>query len=175
MKQVMLVFVSLCLIATGVVTAQKRKLSQQAAVAAPGSPEMASPEQNENRRQGEPLKDRVINPGQTASVEFQSLAEKVLAGLPKRAELRKLTDAQLHHAPPEVVRAGTLLGRVAQALHDNPSLGSLGSEFYKRCTSDQDFVTSVRALCYARLVARDPLASVDVPANVRALSQQIMN
>ena len=64
---------------------------------------------------------------------------------------------------------------MAQALHDNPSLGQLGADFYKKCTSDQEFVTSVRALCYARLRARDPLVAVEVPANVRYLAQQIMN
>lgn len=104
--------------------------------------------------------------------EFRNLAKTVLAGLPTRAELRAQVVGRAHSTSPQVIRAGSLLGQVAQALHDNPQLSDLGTEFYVRCASSDEFLTSVRALCYARLLSREPSSSIEVPKQVLFLAQQ---
>lgn len=89
--------------------------------------------------------------------QFQELTSKTFRDLPTSAQMRDLTEEQAHGYPEPLAKAGPALGRIAQAVHDQPALAGAASEFYIRCAQDADVLAPVRALCYSQ-VLKDPKA-----------------
>jgi hypothetical protein len=110
--------------------------------------------------------------------EFNKLSEQVLAGLPKVSDLQKLKGEEAHHTPMIVSQAGIQVGRIAQAVHDNPALSEDGVQFYKKCATQGDGASSVRALCFAQLRNLEThlgrtVETDGVPESVQQLAQNI--
>src|SRR5690348_13606320 len=77
---------------------------------------------------------------QMSEREFDELAAKTLSELPTAEDLRKSLreEDNEHDAYPEaLMRVGRPLGRIAQAVHDQPSLKPRATEFYVKCTLDE--------------------------------------
>jgi hypothetical protein len=113
-------------------------------------------------------------------VEFHALVDEVEKSIPSQSELRKLTPEQAHMTPKTLQSAGIQLGRVAEALENNPNLAADGLYFYEKCVLTDTNPTSVRALClsdYEKLGERAhlPIRTGIAPANVRDLADKIKN
>jgi len=111
--------------------------------------------------------------------EFHKLTQEAWHAIPLKRALQSRTDGDLHYASPELVAAVERVGLVDEALEVEPSLALQGLKFFKDCAVNDEFPTSVRALCYHRWRARLPkekavaLTDGEVPDEVRALSEQL--
>jgi hypothetical protein len=80
---------------------------------------------------------------------FRDLTASAQEKLPTRAQIKKLSAADVHHTPDLIREAGLILSQIAQALHDNENLASEAASFYESCYSRVDLPTSIRGLCMA--------------------------
>jgi hypothetical protein len=83
--------------------------------------------------------------------DFRLLLDEAWEAIPSVEELRALPEAELHHTPKVIISAGTKLGHIAERLKENPELSGQAASFYSNCALNQDFPTSIRALCYSDL------------------------
>ncbi len=116
----------------------------------------------------------------TSSQEkFDQLVHRAKASIPTVRELRSLTEEEVHTTPKALIKAGAVIGDLAQAMKDDASLIPQGIEFYKSCAFEGDYPTPVRALCYSRarrLMSERGEKMRDeylVPADVRELAQSL--
>lgn len=110
-----------------------------------------------------------------AHLDFRELARTTLSALPTRAQLQKLSDAEVHRTPVMLLRAGQSLGKVAEAIAADPELTPQGLKFYSDCALDEKVSGSVRALCYGnwKKLSRDGKNPPAVPADIRALADKL--
>lgn len=101
------------------------------------------------------------------SSQFQEESSAVLKGLPSLAELKEQVRKNPHYTPPALIRAGMRLGKIAQAIRENPSLQSEGIAFYQDCVSKVDLPKSIRAVCFTDL--KKLVSSVSVPDDLAEL------
>lgn len=85
--------------------------------------------------------------------EFAKLSQNILGSLPNKAELKKLTNEEVHETPKIIMEAGVKLGLIAQAIANEPGLQKDGFEFYRACASSEKNPNSVRALCFSNYLA----------------------
>jgi hypothetical protein len=106
--------------------------------------------------------------------QFGELTERTLRELPTSADLKNLTEEEAHDYPEPLARAGVPLGRIAQAVHDQPSLRPQATRFYADCARSDTVVVPVRALCYAHILG-DPQAPApeSLPSEVVRLAKLI--
>jgi hypothetical protein len=81
--------------------------------------------------------------------EFRALGAAVMQALPTKADLRKLSDAEAHETPAPIITAGIELGKIAQAVADDPALEAEAITLYRECAVSPQHPDSVRALCYS--------------------------
>lgn len=108
--------------------------------------------------------------------DFKTLSRETLAKLPRKADLRNLSDEEVHETPAPVQAAGVELGRIAGELDRNPALKEAAAEFYIACAEESEFLNSVRALCYShlpKLLEPSKLVSLRVSSRVRDLAQKL--
>lgn len=113
--------------------------------AAPTEKKSAMPEKSDIEKQ-------VSNsPGtlRLTKAEFHDLTSAAQKSLPRREAFRKISMKEAHGTPSLMQDAGTILGQIAQALHDNPSLSDEASDFYQTCLARSDLPDQIRALCLA--------------------------
>lgn len=114
--------------------------------------------------------------------EFRELTQKTLAELPTTASLHKLKPEEVHETPTLITAAGGALGRIAQIVHDDPSLKNEGLSFYESCYTKDDLPAQIRALCVAdhrnlRISQGDQLewqgSEAKLPSNILDLANEI--
>lgn len=106
--------------------------------------------------------------------QFGALTEQTLRELPTANDLKNLSTEEAHDYPEPLARAGAPLGRIAQAVNDQPSLKPQATRFYSDCARSEAIVVPVRALCYSH-VMEDPQAppAESLPAEVIRLAKLI--
>ena len=106
---------------------------------------------------------------------FDETAREIMDRLPTLSDLRSLSDAEVHDTPKPIIQAGLQLGRIAELLQANPRLGLRAVQFYSKCASDENFPSSVRALCFSHLknLDGDTAAQAAVPAEIRELAEDL--
>ncbi|MFX3675470.1 MAG: hypothetical protein ACN6I6_00380 [bacterium] len=92
---------------------------------------------------------------------------RISKGMPSKQELRALGEHELHHMPLSIAELSEELGNIKQLLHDNPNDGVIIGKsiaFYRTCSAQGEWPSSVRALCLANLheVAGESLDSAPV-------------
>jgi hypothetical protein len=109
--------------------------------------------------------------------DFRALTESAKKEIPTIVQIQALPEEAVHHMPAALIRAGKILGHVAQALHDNPELASVAEGFYGDCASQGNYPDSVRALCFADLKKIDAhageSAQVQLPPSVLDLASNL--
>ena len=83
----------------------------------------------------------------------QSIA-RISKNMPSKKELRELGEHELHHIPLSIAELSEELGAIKQLLHDNPTDGLIIGKsiaFYRTCSVQGEWPSSVRALCLANL------------------------
>jgi len=122
--------------------------------------------------------DRPTEPSSSPApkVPFETLLNQVARDLPHADALKSLDADTAHHAPIAITRAAAMLGDVAQAVHDDPSLAPRAFTFYRQC-AEGDHPNTIRAFCLAK--ARSHAADSttmqwesSLPQSVRDLSQE---
>lgn len=81
---------------------------------------------------------------------FELKAADLLERLPRKADLQKLEDHQVHSIPPDLLKMGRELGKLKEMVisyPDFPLLQSKAKDFYKACADDEEHPTSIRSLC----------------------------
>lgn len=109
-----------------------------------------------------------------SSEQFAALTERTLHELPTALDLRNLSEEEAHDYPEPLARAGVPLGRIAQAVHDQPSLKPQATRFYSDCAKSETIVVPIRALCYSHVLG-DPQAPSpeSLPSEVVRLARLI--
>ncbi len=82
--------------------------------------------------------------------QFERRAQEIQSKLPRKADLQKLEDDQVHSIPQELLQTGRQLGQLKEMVlryPDNPVLQERAKEFYKNCADDEGYPTSIRSLC----------------------------
>jgi hypothetical protein len=110
--------------------------------------------------------------------EFRALGAEVMKALPTRADLQKSSDEDLHYIPPPLIKAGAELGKIAEAIANEPSLESEGVTLYHECAASPQHPDSIRALCfsnYRRLTKKTgkPFDQYVVRKNLRDLADKL--
>lgn len=107
--------------------------------------------------------------------KFKETANQVLQELPTLEELRKLPHEEVHQTPGRIIQAGVELGKIAEMLEAHPELGPEAVQFYDKCSSHNEYPSSVRALCFSHLKTIDPKLAADsqVPDAIRDLADRI--
>ncbi len=99
---------------------------------------------------------------------------------PTIADLKDLSDDEVHHTPEVVMNGGRLVGQLIDRAEKNPALREKTLQLLKSCAESDDVVTAVRAVCWKNTVTQMknwrvfvPLSDTKVPANVLELSSQL--
>ena len=103
----------------------------------------------------------------SASVVLDETITRIKEAMPSKQQIRALGEQQLHHLPPSIAELSQELGAIKQLIHDNPNDGAVIGKsiaFYRSCSTQTDWATSIRALCLANLheVAGESLDSAPV-------------
>ncbi len=93
--------------------------------------------------------------------------QKLSQSMPSKEEMKKLGEQAIHHLPASIAELSEDLGAIKQILHDNPNDGIIIGKaiaFYRTCSLQTSWSTSIRALCLANLheVAGESLDSAPV-------------
>ncbi|NUN04342.1 MAG: hypothetical protein HUU57_01155 [Bdellovibrio sp.] len=81
--------------------------------------------------------------------EFSELTKTAQKKLPTLQDFKKLKPKEAHTTPLLIQQAGVELGKIAQALHDNPNFASEAVIFYRDCFSRINLPDQIRGLCLA--------------------------
>lgn len=84
-----------------------------------------------------------------ASEAFDRQLNETATQIPRVADLRKMSAEEAHQTPQVLLKAGKALGKIAEAVAANPQLKDQAMGFYRECTKNDDYPTSVRSLCYS--------------------------
>lgn len=92
---------------------------------------------------------------------------KLTTAMPSKKAVRELGEQALHHLPASIAELSEDLGSIKQIVHDNPNDGQIIGKaiaFYRTCSLQVEWSTSIRALCMANLheVAGESLDSAPV-------------
>lgn len=103
----------------------------------------------------------------SADQNLNNSIEKLAKAMPTKKQLRQLGEHELHHMPASIAELSLELGNIKQLIHDNPNDGQIIGKaiaFYRTCSAQTSWPTSVRALCLANLheVAGESLDSAPV-------------
>lgn len=101
--------------------------------------------------------------------EFRALLVSVRSSLPRKETLQGMSEVDTHSAPEPIIEAGRQLGRVSQALADDPSHAREAFAFYENCAGTLDYADSVRALCFFHYRAIGGSLGLDIRENVAPL------
>lgn len=120
-----------------------------------------------------------VDPKQHLTLEeFRVLAQQVSKSLPTKQDLKKISPEDAHLSPSPVLAAGESLGRIAEAVYNEPTLGEEAMVFYLDCANAPMYPDSVRALCYSnyKSLAKKLGRSIEqstVPASIRQLADKL--
>ncbi len=109
---------------------------------------------------------------------FEQTLKKAEGSLPTQAQLGKLRPKETHNTPALLFKAGTEIGKVAEAIEKDPSLAPQGMDFYAKCARRADLSTSVRALCLGNMrdLGRDRNIAFDeegVDPKIKSLADKL--
>ena len=107
----------------------------------------------------------IIEP--SAIEKLDASISKLTSSMPSKKAVRELGEQALHHLPVSIAELSEDLGSIKQIVHDNPSDGQIIGKaiaFYRTCSLQVEWSTSIRALCMANLheVAGESLDSAPV-------------
>lgn len=129
----------------------QRKLAQDMPRATPESSPLTRSEFAQAEIQTElKSEETVINPEQQLSLSIQRLAKS----MPSKKQIRALGEQAIHHLPLSIAELSEELGSIKQLIHDNPNDGQIIGKaiaFYRTCSAQAEWPSSVRALCLANL------------------------
>jgi hypothetical protein len=117
-----------------------------------------------------------------AQMQFQGLVKEVNQLIPTQRELQNLSEQQAHFTPKVIVNASLGIGRIAQAISDNPNLTEDGKKFYRACAENEESPNSIRAACYfnyeeilKKTGSHDPSLKADpkISDNVKSLAHKL--
>ena len=96
-----------------------------------------------------------INENELSAVEkISELEEKIakfFVEVPNRSQLAGLDTSDVHDVPEQVKIAGAMLGEMREIFDSRPWPQNMELEFYLRCSQEENFFSSVKALCAARV------------------------
>lgn len=82
--------------------------------------------------------------------DFEKKANALKEKLPRKVDLQKLEDDEVHSIPEELLATGRELGQLKEFVLRYPEfkeLQSTAKDFYKSCADDEGHPTSIRSLC----------------------------
>lgn len=102
-----------------------------------------------------------------AAEQIKQVIANLNAKMPAKSELQQLGEHAVHHMPVSLAELAEELGNVKQIITDNPNDTHVVGEaiaFYRNCSAQNHWPSSVRALCLANLheVAGESLDSAPV-------------
>ncbi|MGE3262579.1 MAG: hypothetical protein AB7K68_12430 [Bacteriovoracia bacterium] len=103
--------------------------------------------------------------------EFRALGAEVMKALPNKNDLQRLREAETHGTPPALIAAGIQLGKIAEAVANEPALEAEGITLYRECAASPQHPDSVRALCYSNYKRLSEKAGI--PVNQYVVSKSL--
>lgn len=97
-----------------------------------------------------PTPEPKVSAADAALLEFKTYTQGVINEMPRLEDLRELPASETHGTPKVIREAAAQLGVVADMVAKNAALKPPALEFYQKCSLQNDFPTSVRALCLNR-------------------------
>ncbi|MCO4792867.1 MAG: hypothetical protein KC493_04090 [Bacteriovoracaceae bacterium] len=135
-----------------------------------------SPEQKERILKYAMFVDEIKSFDKASIKQLDTLLNKAYTFIPKKEDLNKNKTDHVHHIPVEVKLTGEFIGKLVTETNSNKSLLPRSNKFYKRCSSDDSFPTTVRALCLSHYILTSRKLNIDInlkefPARVVELSK----
>ena len=78
---------------------------------------------------------------------FQSVLSEALKTLPRREDVKNISDEEAHGIPLVVREKSRPLGQIADIIHDNPELIPDAIAFYELCARTDEMLNSIRGRC----------------------------
>ncbi len=96
---------------------------------------------------------------------------KALTLFPTKAHLKELDSQAVHIIPPEIKIAGEFLSKLIPSMRQNENYKAEGYIFLQKCSKNDDFPTTVRALCFSHYAREakdrgDTISASGVPKQV---------
>lgn len=104
---------------------------------------------NETLAPPPPVSDLAASRPRLSTEEFRQIGAEVMKSLPTKNDLQNLDAAQAHGTPPPILTAGLALGKLAEAIGDDPALEAEAVTLYRECAASPQYPDSVRALCFS--------------------------
>ena len=102
--------------------------------------------QNETEGSEEP---HLLQQSAMSLSDFSELSQATQKALPTLQDFKSLSSKEAHTTPLIIQQAGSALGKVAQALSDNPHFAAEAAQFYRDCFARINLPDQIRALCLA--------------------------
>ena len=103
-----------------------------------------------------------------------------LKELPTMGELKNLSEEEVHHTPAMIKEGGAILGKIHAEAEKNPERREDTLNFFKECAEDEDVVTTLRAVCWNKVMTLVsewqiflPLSDANVSEEVKSLASQL--
>ena len=109
------------------------------------------------------------------SVSIKEELDERLKGLPTMGELKNLSEEEVHHTPAMIREGGAILGKIHTEAEENPERRPDTLEFFKECAEDEDVVTSLRAVCWNKVMTLIPQWQIFLPIADAKVSDEVKN
>lgn len=100
------------------------------------------------------LKNSDLKQELSAIQKLDSSIAKLTTSMPSKKSVRELGEHAIHHLPASIAELSEELGAIKQIISENPNDGQVIGKaiaFYRTCSLQVEWSTSIRALCMANL------------------------
>lgn len=104
----------------------------------------------------------------------EELAER-LKELPTMGELKNLSEEEVHHTPALIREGGAILGKIHAAAETNPERRPDTLIFFKECAEDEEVATSLRAVCWNKVMTLIPEWQIFLSISDAKVSDEVKN
>lgn len=109
------------------------------------------------------------------SVSIKEELDERLKELPTMGELKNLSEEEVHHTPAMIREGGAILGKIHAEAEENPERRPDTLAFFKECAEDEEVVTSLRAVCWNKVMTLIPQWQIFLPIADAKVSDEVKN
>lgn len=85
-------------------------------------------------------------------VQLKTLLASAYHFIPRKTDIQKKEKELVHHIPVEIKLAGEFIGRLVEKVRGDAALTKEAFHFFNKCSKDENFPTTIRALCLSHSI-----------------------
>lgn len=88
-------------------------------------------------------------------------------------DLQGLSASEVHETPDLILEAGSSLGELQEKAQKAPSRRQATLEFFSSCAQSEDIATTIRAVCWNKVITLIPAWDIFIPVSELKVPQEI--